>query len=38
MTGYASVSNALVLVTGKWLLYYGAADTYTGVPTCPIKK
>ena len=38
MTGYTTVSNALVPFKGKWFLYYGAADTYTGVATCPIKK
>jgi predicted GH43/DUF377 family glycosyl hydrolase len=38
MTGYTTVSNALVPFKGKWFLYYGAADTYTGVATCPIRE
>ena len=38
MTGYTTVSNALVPFKGRWFLYYGAADTCTGVATCPIRE
>jgi len=38
MTGYTTVCNALVPFKGKWFLYYGAADTYTGVATCAVTK
>jgi predicted GH43/DUF377 family glycosyl hydrolase len=37
MTGYTTVANALVPFKGKWFLYYGAADTVTGVATCAEK-
>jgi predicted GH43/DUF377 family glycosyl hydrolase len=33
MTGYTTVANALVPFKGKWFLYYGGADTVTGVAT-----
>jgi len=37
MTGYTTVANALVPFEGKWMLYYGAADTVTGLAVCPAK-
>jgi len=38
MTGYTTVSNALVPFKGKWMLYYGGADTVIGLATCPMAK
>lgn len=32
----AVVSNTLIQFRGEWLLYYGAADRYIGLATCPI--
>ena len=38
MTGDTTVANGLVPFKGKWMLYYGAADTVIGHATCPIGK
>jgi predicted GH43/DUF377 family glycosyl hydrolase len=38
MTGDTTVANGMAPFKGKWMLYYGAADTYIGHASCPIKK
>jgi len=38
MTGYTTVANALIPFQGKWMLYYGGADTVIGHASCPIAK
>jgi len=34
MTGNTTVANGLVSFKGRWLLYYGGADTVIGLATC----
>ena len=36
MTGYTTVSNALIPFKTKWMLYYGGADTVAGLASCPM--
>lgn len=38
MTGDTTVANGMVPFRGKWLLYYGAADTVIGLASCQIAK
>jgi predicted GH43/DUF377 family glycosyl hydrolase len=37
MTGDTTVANGMAPFKGKWMMYYGAADTYIGHASCPLK-
>ncbi len=38
MTGDTTVANGMVPFKGRWMMYYGAADTYIGHASCLIAR